>query len=70
MSTWKIVEVSKILSLLLELVDLVHLERDDTTQWSLISPIVLELVDVVHLERDESYTVTIIYEYLKDSGGE
>ena len=30
MSTWKIVEVSKILSLLLELVDVVHLERDES----------------------------------------
>ena len=31
MSTWKIVEVSKILSLLLELVDVVHLERDESS---------------------------------------
>ena len=29
-STWKIVEVSKILSLLWELVDVVHLERDES----------------------------------------
>ena len=39
-------------------------------QWSLISPILWELVVLVHLERDESYAVTIIYEYLEDSGGE
>ena len=31
MSTWKIVEVSKILSLLLELADVVHLERDESS---------------------------------------